>query len=265
MPRALLAELPRIEADLAAMARLQSAHPAQDGSERLLVELADGQAVESVLLPREGLCISSQVGCAVGCVFCMTGREGLVRHVTSGEMVAQVVLARQRRPVRKVVFMGDTCSGDLMAPLAEDADVLIHEATNAWIKEFDQNKNELQKLLSLTKKNREGSVMTGAASRISYVVMISRIFSIFSIYISNFMTDYIQLYKVLIFNYFFEIIIEIIRIFGFKLWMSYICIMTRIQNTPTIQIRCYDNIIVIHDMHDIRIRSIALTYHFSQI
>ncbi len=106
MPRALLAELPRIEADLAALARLQSAHPAQDGSERLLVELADGQAVESVLLPREGLCISSQVGCAVGCVFCMTGREGLVRHVTSGEMVAQVVLARQRRPVRKVVFMG---------------------------------------------------------------------------------------------------------------------------------------------------------------
>ncbi len=106
MPHALIAELPRIEADLAALARLQSVHPAQDGSERLLVELADGQAVESVLLPREGLCISSQVGCAVGCVFCMTGREGLVRHVSSGEMVAQVVLARQRRIVRKVVFMG---------------------------------------------------------------------------------------------------------------------------------------------------------------
>jgi ribonuclease Z len=43
---------------------------------------------------------------------------------------------------RKVVFMGDTCSGDLMAPIAEDADLLIHEATNAWIKEFDQNKYE---------------------------------------------------------------------------------------------------------------------------
>ena len=106
MPHALLAQLPQIESELAALARLKSVHPGEDGSERLLVELADGQAVESVLLPREGLCISSQVGCAVGCVFCMTGREGLVRQVTSGEMVAQVVLARQRRPVRKVVFMG---------------------------------------------------------------------------------------------------------------------------------------------------------------
>jgi 23S rRNA (adenine2503-C2)-methyltransferase len=106
MPHALLAQLPQIEAELAALARLKSVHPGEDGSERLLVELADGQAVESVLLPREGLCISSQVGCAVGCVFCMTGREGLVRQVTSGEMVAQVVLARQRRAVRKVVFMG---------------------------------------------------------------------------------------------------------------------------------------------------------------
>jgi 23S rRNA (adenine2503-C2)-methyltransferase len=59
-----------------------------------------------VLLPREGLCISSQVGCAVGCVFCMTGRGGLARQLGSAEMVAQVVLARRRRAVRKVVFMG---------------------------------------------------------------------------------------------------------------------------------------------------------------
>jgi 23S rRNA (adenine2503-C2)-methyltransferase len=83
-----------------------SAHPGQDGSARLLVGLADGQTVESVLLPRDGLCVSSQVGCAVGCQFCMTGREGLIRQVTSGEIVAQVVLARTQRPVKKVVFMG---------------------------------------------------------------------------------------------------------------------------------------------------------------
>jgi len=49
---------------------------ARNGSARLLVGLPDGQAVESVLLPRDGLCVSTQVGCAVGCVFCMTGREG---------------------------------------------------------------------------------------------------------------------------------------------------------------------------------------------
>jgi 23S rRNA (adenine2503-C2)-methyltransferase len=52
------------------------------------------------------VCVSSQVGCAVGCQFCMTGQGGLVRQVSSGEIVAQVVLARRQRPVKKVVFMG---------------------------------------------------------------------------------------------------------------------------------------------------------------
>lgn len=105
-PAALMAELPAIEAELAALARVQAAHPGADGSERLLVALADGQTVESVLLPRGGLCVSSQVGCAVGCRFCMTGRDGLLRQVGSAEMIAQVALARARRPVRRVVFMG---------------------------------------------------------------------------------------------------------------------------------------------------------------
>ena len=106
LPAALRTGLPELEADLAGLARLRSAHPGEDGSERLLVELADGQTVESVLLPRDGLCVSSQVGCAVGCVFCMTGRDGLIRQVGSAEIVAQVALARTRRAVKKVVFMG---------------------------------------------------------------------------------------------------------------------------------------------------------------
>ena len=106
MPTRLRQALPALSAELAALARLQSQHPAQDGSSRLLIELGDGQTVESVLLPRDGLCVSSQVGCAVGCVFCMTGQEGLVRQLTGGEIVAQVALARTLRPVKKVVFMG---------------------------------------------------------------------------------------------------------------------------------------------------------------
>jgi 23S rRNA (adenine2503-C2)-methyltransferase len=106
LPRSLRTALPDIERELAALARLVRAHPSADGSERLLVCLADGQTVESVLLPRGGLCVSSQVGCAVRCVFCMTGRDGLVRHLGSAEIVAQVALARTRRPVKKVVFMG---------------------------------------------------------------------------------------------------------------------------------------------------------------
>ncbi len=106
LPSALVAELPAIEADLAGLATLASEHPGEDGSARLLVKLGDGQLVESVLLPRGGLCVSTQVGCAVGCVFCMTGTTGLIRQVGSAEIVAQVVLARARRPVKKVVFMG---------------------------------------------------------------------------------------------------------------------------------------------------------------
>ena len=106
LPKAVREALPALDEELAGLVRLVSSHPGEDGSERLLVGLQDGQMVESVLLPRDGVCVSSQVGCAVGCQFCMTGREGLLRQVTSGEIVAQVVLARARRPVKKVVFMG---------------------------------------------------------------------------------------------------------------------------------------------------------------
>jgi len=97
--------LPALAAEWQALARLRTEHAGEDGT-RLLIELADGQAVESVLLPRGGLCVSTQVGCAVGCTFCMTGRDGLLRQLGSAEIVAQVALARSLRPVKKLVFMG---------------------------------------------------------------------------------------------------------------------------------------------------------------
>jgi len=106
LPLAVRDALPALTAELQGVARVHSEHPGEDGSARLLVELADGQTVESVLLPRDGLCVSTQVGCAVGCVFCMTGRNGLLRQLGSAEIVAQVVLGRSRRAVKKVVFMG---------------------------------------------------------------------------------------------------------------------------------------------------------------
>ena len=106
LPLGVRAELPAIETDLAGLARLLSEHPGDDGSARLLVGLHDGQTVEAVLLPRDGVCVSTQVGCAVGCVFCMTGQGGLLRQLGSAEIVAQVALARSRRVVKKVVFMG---------------------------------------------------------------------------------------------------------------------------------------------------------------
>jgi 23S rRNA (adenine2503-C2)-methyltransferase len=105
-PLALRNELAKIEAELNSLACLHGEYPADEEVARLLVQLADGQMVESVLLPRGGLCVSTQVGCAVGCVFCMSGRNGLLRQLGSAEIVAQVVLARRRRTVNKVVFMG---------------------------------------------------------------------------------------------------------------------------------------------------------------
>jgi len=106
LPLRLREALPALQRSFDDIARVSSSHPARDGSTRLLMALADGQSVETVLLPREGVCVSTQVGCAVGCVFCMTGREGLLRQVGSAEIVAQVIAARARQPVRKVVFMG---------------------------------------------------------------------------------------------------------------------------------------------------------------
>jgi len=109
LPKALREDLPGLVEALGALATLHSQHAGEDGSARLLVRLADGQTVESVLMPpgrTSGLCISTQVGCAVGCVFCMTGQGGLLRQMGSSEIVAQVALARALRPVHKVVFMG---------------------------------------------------------------------------------------------------------------------------------------------------------------
>ncbi len=99
-------DLPALLAGWSDLARLLEQVPGEDGAARLLVGLGDGQAIESVLLPPFGLCVSTQVGCAVGCLFCMTGQGGLLRQLGSAEIVAQVVLARTLREVRKVVFMG---------------------------------------------------------------------------------------------------------------------------------------------------------------
>ena len=106
LPLSVRNALPQVTEELDRLALIRSEHPGADGSARLLVGLPDGQMVESVLLPRDGVCVSTQVGCAVGCRFCMTGKSGLLRQVSSLEIIAQVVLARRLRPVKKVVFMG---------------------------------------------------------------------------------------------------------------------------------------------------------------
>jgi 23S rRNA (adenine2503-C2)-methyltransferase len=68
----------------------------RDGTRKMLVRLADGEEVEMVLIPSGGrltLCASTQVGCPAGCVFCATGQGGLVRDMTAGEIVEEMLLA----------------------------------------------------------------------------------------------------------------------------------------------------------------------------
>src|SRR5438105_3392484 len=92
--------------------RLITSQLSQDGTRKFLWGLPDGAAVESVLIPdgkRRTLCISSQAGCAYGCVFCATGRMGFGRHLAPWEIVGQVrELLLEPAPVKptNVVFMG---------------------------------------------------------------------------------------------------------------------------------------------------------------
>jgi 23S rRNA (adenine2503-C2)-methyltransferase len=65
-----------------------------DGTRKFVLELADGRRIESVFIPDTPamtFCVSTQVGCAMSCGFCLTGKMGLVRHLTPGEIVGQVI------------------------------------------------------------------------------------------------------------------------------------------------------------------------------
>jgi 23S rRNA (adenine2503-C2)-methyltransferase len=86
-----------------------------DGTRRYLVPLEDSEFAETVFIPetqRNTICISSQVGCALACTFCLTGKLGLKRHLSAGEIVAQVVAAQrdnlswEERDSFNIVLMG---------------------------------------------------------------------------------------------------------------------------------------------------------------
>jgi len=88
-------------------------HRADDGTEKLLLALADGQRIECVLLrdgARRTVCISSQVGCAMGCVFCASGIDGVIRNLTSGEILEQLLrlaaLLPETERISHIVVMG---------------------------------------------------------------------------------------------------------------------------------------------------------------
>jgi 23S rRNA (adenine2503-C2)-methyltransferase len=92
---------------------IEKHHRAADGTEKLLLKLHDGHSIECVLLrdgARRTICISSQVGCAMGCVFCASGLDGVVRNLTAGEIVEQMLRLARLLPkderLSHIVVMG---------------------------------------------------------------------------------------------------------------------------------------------------------------
>src|SRR5213593_2445593 len=83
-----------------------------DGTRRYLVRLEDGELAETVYIPEESrdtICISSQIGCALACTFCLTGQLGLTRHLTAGEIVTQGLIAQRENISSRgfnIVLMG---------------------------------------------------------------------------------------------------------------------------------------------------------------
>ena len=89
--------------------------PSHDGSTRFAFTAGDGEVIESVVMPEKNrvtLCVSTQIGCRMGCRFCVTGKIGFRRNLTTGEIVRQVITVReylkkhQKDPVTNIVFMG---------------------------------------------------------------------------------------------------------------------------------------------------------------
>ena len=114
-----MSDLPKsLRSDLAASFRLRvtevvAASCSADGTDKLLVRLPDGGEVECVLLRdgvRRSICVSSQVGCAMGCVFCASGLDGVDRNLTTGEILEQMLLLQARLPdderLSHIVMMG---------------------------------------------------------------------------------------------------------------------------------------------------------------
>jgi 23S rRNA (adenine2503-C2)-methyltransferase len=107
--RATLAERARVAAPA-----VISDHVAADGTRKWLLDVGQGNAVETVFIPeasRGTLCVSTQAGCAVNCLFCSTGKQGFARNLTAGEIVGQLWLANRLLGARAGAAVGDAEDG----------------------------------------------------------------------------------------------------------------------------------------------------------
>jgi len=106
-----------------------------DGTKKYLFKTAEGHFVETVYIPeddRSTLCVSSQVGCKMGCKFCMTGQQGFVAQLTATEILNQILSIPEADSITNIVFMGMGEPFDNTMPLLRSLDILTADYGYAW-------------------------------------------------------------------------------------------------------------------------------------
>ena len=101
-----------------------------DGTKKYLFDVGESGSIESAYIPeskRNTLCVSSQVGCKMRCLFCMTGRQGLKSNLTAGEIVNQVRSLPERHEITNIVYMGMGEPMDNLEPVMQSLEILTAE------------------------------------------------------------------------------------------------------------------------------------------
>lgn len=107
--------------------KVRDVQAAKDGTCKFLFGLDDGNCVESVLIPEKDhytLCISTQVGCAMGCTFCMTGKTGLIRNLSRAEIIGQVISCQDEAACRGDMGLSNIVLMGMGEPLANYSSVV---------------------------------------------------------------------------------------------------------------------------------------------
>jgi 23S rRNA (adenine2503-C2)-methyltransferase len=106
-----------------------------DGTKKYLFKTESGNLVETVYIPEEDratLCVSSQVGCKMGCKFCMTGKQGFIAQLTSAEILNQILSIPEAETLTNIVFMGMGEPFDNTLPVLRTLDILTADYGYAW-------------------------------------------------------------------------------------------------------------------------------------
>lgn len=110
-------------------------HKSQDGTVKYLYRTREGHYVETVYIPdgkRATLCVSCQVGCKMGCAFCMTGRQGFVAQLSAGDILNQIYSLPERDTLTNIVFMGQGEPFDNLDNVLRATEVLTADWGYAW-------------------------------------------------------------------------------------------------------------------------------------